>query len=51
MRSYAYVTKHDTVVNAGYVPPQPGRRSRMGGLYEEDGSVTPEGVAFKFVTY
>ena len=49
--SYAYVTKHDTVVNADTYFPNLDEDPSWEVCNEEDGGVTPEGVAFKFVTY
>ena len=49
--SYAYVTKHDTVVDADTYFPNLDEDPAWEVCNEEDGGVTPEGVAFKFVTY
>ena len=49
--SYAYVTKDDTVVDADTYFPNLDEDPAWEVCNEEDGGVTPEGIAFKFVTY
>ena len=49
--SYAYVTKHDTIVNADTYFPNLDEDAAWTVCNEEDGGVTPDGIAFRFVTY